>query len=86
MLVDAVGALQRGDTSLATIYLQFTEQHRGREVAERAKESLRRYQRAEKWADCHLWPAWDYRRKPPDAPPPVTGGASRPKAKKRRRV
>lgn len=78
MLVDAVIGLQHGSDAMAQVYLRFVEQHRGREVAQRAIKTLRVYQRAPGWSDCHLWPAWGYQCKAPPKAPKTT-----PKAKKR---
>lgn len=55
MLVRAVAGLQRGSTEQATEYLRFTEQHRGRAVAEQARPRLRELQHAKNWQGCSAW-------------------------------
>lgn len=64
MLVDAVAGLQRGDKTLATLYLQFVEKHRSRRVALDAKKRLVTLRDAPSWEDCKLWPANDYKPTP----------------------
>ncbi len=40
MMLRAIAGLQSGDKSAATVYLQFVQQHRGREVSEQTKRRL----------------------------------------------
>jgi hypothetical protein len=40
MMLRAIAGLQAGDKSAATAYLQFVQQHRGREVSEQTKRRL----------------------------------------------
>ncbi len=40
MMLRAIAGLQAGDKSAATAYLQFVQEHRGREVSEQTKRRL----------------------------------------------
>ena len=46
MMLRAIAGLQAGDKSAATAYLQFVQQHRGRQVSEETKHRLLRLAQA----------------------------------------
>ena len=52
LFVAAVAGIQAGDKAPATAYLKFTEKHRGRPVADRAKVTLGRCARSPKWREA----------------------------------
>ncbi len=52
MMLRAIAGLQAGDKSAATAYLQFVQQHRGREVSEQTKQRLLRLAQSSAFADA----------------------------------
>lgn len=79
-LVDAVIAYRLGMREMVVEYLRWVEAHRGRAVAEQARDNIKTYARAPSWDDVHLWPAWGYQCKEPK-----NESLEKARAKKRRR-
>ncbi|MBI5270651.1 MAG: hypothetical protein HY856_13350 [Burkholderiales bacterium] len=76
-LVDAVIAYRLGMKEMVVDYLRWVESHRGRAVAEMARDNIKAYARAESWDNVHLWPAWGYQCKEPKTEAPEKKGRKR---------
>lgn len=71
LMTAAVAGFQKGDNGPATVYLQFVEKHRGRQIAEEARARIKVYAASPKWQ--------------PKAPPPPPAWKPPSKAFARRR-
>lgn len=65
MFVDAVIGYKARNTDAALAYCRFVEEHRGRQVATAARDSIRRCSKSSAFEAVAEWPAWGYASKPP---------------------
>ena len=86
LMLRAIAGLQAGDKSAARTYLQFVQQHRGRQVSEETKHRLLRLAQTKAFANARQLVQEATRADPPDKPttPPVSRRAP-PKKHRRNR-